>query len=310
MVIYTYFNSPSSNYNLSFFVTSELQYRENIDYVVVINGFSCPGITFPNLPNLTLLYRENIGFDFGGHAHALNHLDSQNKSYDYYFFMNSGVCGPILRPEFTDNHWSTCFIRKINDHVKLVGTTIVCLPAIDAGGLGPKVEGFFFMTDTVGLGLLRSKGSIFCDHANKYSAIVNGEYGLSNCILGNGYSIDCMLDRYRGLDWRDTKNWSMNNNEFPSRANSFYGKSIDPYEVIFHKWFWHDKPTVNYDLISAYVSRQMSDLVPVTVAAPAVRQSSDTAKNSVNPPAGSTRSRRPPTFVPAAMRGPIARKKQ
>ena len=35
---------------------------------------------------------------------------------------------------------------------------------------------------------------------NKYSAIVNGEYGLSKCILENGYSIDCMLPKYQNID--------------------------------------------------------------------------------------------------------------
>lgn len=58
--------------------------------------------------------------------------------------MNSGVCGPIIPNYLKDDaHWSTYFIRKINDKVKLVGTTICCLPHTDAGGYGPKVEGFF-----------------------------------------------------------------------------------------------------------------------------------------------------------------------
>ena len=38
------------------------------------------------------------------------------------------------------------FISKINDKVKLVGTTLCCLPHTDAGGYGPKVEGFFLIS--------------------------------------------------------------------------------------------------------------------------------------------------------------------
>jgi hypothetical protein len=246
--------TPSSNYNLSFFSKKELSYKENIDYIIVINGINYDAsIHFPVLDNLTILRRNNIGFDFGGHACALEYIKNNNKTYDYYFFMNSGVIGPILPNNFAETHWTNVFIKKINDRVKLVGTTIVCLPHHDAGGYGPKVEGFFFMVDQTGLTLLQNKGTIFCNHKDKYSAIVNGEYGLSTCILQNGYTIDCMLRKYQNIDWTNPKNYTLNNNIHPSRAGSFYGKSIDPYEVIFHKWFWHVLPHVNFDIIDQYV---------------------------------------------------------
>jgi len=154
VIIYTYYKSVSSDYNLNFFVKNEVKYRDNISYIIVINNHECD-ILFPDLPNLTIIRRPNIGFDFGGHNAALNHLDLNNiKTYSYYFFMNSGVIGPILNKDLTDLkdfHWSSIFINKINNKVKLVGTTIVCLPKEDLGGIGPKVEGFFFMTVTENL---------------------------------------------------------------------------------------------------------------------------------------------------------------
>jgi hypothetical protein len=251
VVIYTYFSSPSSDYNLAFFVKKELRLRDDMDYIVVINGFF--SIRLPALENLTVLRRPNSGYDFGGHACALQHLEKMKKKYDYYFFMNSGVIGPIVRnPE---PHWSTLFTQKITNRVKLVGTTIVCLPPQDAGGYGPKVEGFFFLVDAVGLDVLTRQKTIFCQHPDKYSAIVHGEYGLSNCILKHGYSLDCMLPPYQNLDWTDPKNYNLNNNLHPSRKNSFYNQSIDPYDVIFHKWYWHGLETVNFDVVKDYVSK-------------------------------------------------------
>jgi hypothetical protein len=230
--------------------------REDIDYIIVINGFfHNKSIIFPNCKNIKILKRENKGFDFGGHRAALDYLEQQNKKYDYYFFMNSGVIGPILPDNFSEPHWTNVFIRKINDKVKLVGTTIVCLPATDAGGYGPRVEGFFFMVDQIGLDLLKKQGNVFYNHETFYDDIVNGEYGLSRCILENGYSIDCMLQRYNGIDWRNPENYNLNDNIHPSRKNSFYGESINPYEVIFHKWFWHNNPTVNFDIIKKYVDK-------------------------------------------------------
>ena len=255
VIIYTYYMTPSCDYNLDFFVKAELSYKKNIDYIIVINGFEHNKNTqFPALANLTILKRGNVGYDFGGHNHALEYLKNNSKVYDYYFFLNSGVIGPILPHYVKEEHWSTIFIKKINDRVKLVGTTIACLPATDAGGYGPKVEGFFFLTDKCGLDLLLSQKTIFCDHTTKYSAIVNGEYGLSNCILSHGYSIDCMIPQYQGIDWRDSKNYNFNKNVHPSRENSFYGTSLNPFDVIFHKWYWHDKYHVNFDIIKQCVN--------------------------------------------------------
>jgi hypothetical protein len=190
VIIYTYYKKFSNDYNLSFFVKNEIKYRSNIDYIIIINGFEYDeNIIFPNIENLIILKRENTGYDFGGHNYALQYLESNNKIYNYYFFMNSGVFGPVLPHYFNKTHWTEIFIEKLNHDVKLVGTTIVCLPENDAGGYGPKIESFFFVTDEIGLDLLKKEKTIFCDHQTKYSAIVNGEYGLSNCIFRNGYTM-------------------------------------------------------------------------------------------------------------------------
>ena len=264
VIIYTYYMSESSDYNLNFFIKKELSYKNDIDYIIVINGYNCAEtFNFPNIDNLTILKRENIGYDFGGHNCALEHIEETCKTYDYYFFMNSGVVGPIIPHYFTNAHWSNIFIKKINERVKLVGTTIVCLPDFDHGGYGPKVEGFFFMVDNIGLELLKNQQNIFCNHCDKYNAIINGEYGLSNCIFKNGYTIDCMLPRYQNVDWTDANNYKLNNNQHPSRKNSFYGNSINPYDVIFHKWYWHGHDTVNFDIIKQYVDDFNNLITPV-----------------------------------------------
>lgn len=61
-----------------------------------------------------------------------------------------------------------------------------------------------------------------------------------------------MLLKYQNIDWLDNKNWDKNNYNHPSRKNSYYGNSIDPLEVVFHKWYWHGKETVNYNIIQDY----------------------------------------------------------
>lgn len=249
LVVYTYFPSPSANHNLRTFLYS-VQESDSIDYILVVNGRVCE-VELPNRSNLRVLKRDNIGFDFGGHKAA---LDSVNlDAYAYFFCMNSSVTGPILPTYFPPTlHWTSIFTNKLTEKVKLVGTTIVCLPESDAGGFGPKVEGFFFLTDRIGLALLLGEGTIFVDHPDKRSAIVNGEYGLSRCIFRHGYTIDCMLQRYQGMDWRNPENMHQNGYKHPSRHNSYFQTSINPYEVVFHKWFWQGEKDVNFSIVDDY----------------------------------------------------------
>ena len=248
-ISYVYYKSPSSDYNLLYFIQNEIKFNTDIFYSIVINGYECT-YDIPNLDNVNIIYRENKGFDFGGHNASLNKFKKNIPSYDYFFFMNSGVIGPILKNK--NEEWYYRFIKKITDKVKLVGTTIVCLPHTDKGGFGPKVEGFFFCLDKKGLQLVLDNNTIFFNHKTKVDAILNGEYALSKCIIDNGFTIDCMLERYKDINWYDDKNYYLNNNKHPSRKNSYFGESINPFEVIFHKWFWHGQPYVSLDIIEKY----------------------------------------------------------
>ncbi len=73
VICYAYYNSPSSNYNLNFFIKKEVRYRPDVDYILVINGYDCP-IPLPTIDNLKVIKRENTGYDFGGHFVALNYI--------------------------------------------------------------------------------------------------------------------------------------------------------------------------------------------------------------------------------------------
>ena len=110
------------------------------------------------------------------------------------------------------------------------------------------------MTDKIGLDILSQKKTIFRNQPDKFHAIVYGEYGLSNTILSNGYSLDCMIPEYQGVNWLDKSNWNKNNLQHPSRPKSFYGRTLNPYDLIFHKWYWHGvKEYVNFELIQPHI---------------------------------------------------------
>jgi len=67
------------------------------------------------------------------------------------------------------------------------------------------------MTDKIGLELLKNENTIF------------------KCILKYGYSIDCMLPKYKNVDWTD----------------SSFKKKL----------FWHNKESVNLDIVLGYVNQ-------------------------------------------------------
>jgi hypothetical protein len=256
LISVAFYHSPSSVLNMLYFLHHAIIPCH--DYVIAVNGES--SIPFPtHLPNVTILRRPNVGFDFGAHEAIVSHLGPDGLGrYDFFIFMNASVIGPMITDDDDDDvDWVDIFRQRFFRHeIGLLGTTIVCLPPTDAGGYGPRVEGFFWCTDPDGLRMIRDEKTILAQHPTKYSAIVNGEYGLSRCILRHGRNLGCMLRRYDGIDWRDPREWHHNHFQHPSRCQSFYGSSIDPYEVVFHKWFWHGEHPVNYDVVERHIIRK------------------------------------------------------
>ena len=62
------------------------------------------------------------------------------QAYRYFIFLNSSVRGPFF-PSYMPSQWQwpDAFIDRLSSEVKIVSSSLVCLPAIDAGGRGPKV---------------------------------------------------------------------------------------------------------------------------------------------------------------------------
>lgn len=259
-VLYAYYETPQSRVNLEFFAEVGMAADDRVKFVLVVNGRQC-SVPLPAHRDCAVLERDNSGFDFGAHAHALTHLakahgcEVEDLPYQHFVFLNGGVAGPFLPAYFPrERHWTTVLTSLLDHRVKLVGPSIVCLPASDSGGYGPKVEGYCFATDRTGLCILWRNGQIFVDHPTKFDAIVNGEYGMSRAILGAGFSLDCMLYKYQGIDWSDPANWDQNGNTPPSRQGTYDGVSIHPFEVVFHKWYWshHADRPVAYEYFDKY----------------------------------------------------------
>uniref|UniRef100_A0A7S2RKY6 Uncharacterized protein n=1 Tax=Eucampia antarctica TaxID=49252 RepID=A0A7S2RKY6_9STRA len=128
------------------------------------------------------------------------------------------------------------------------------MPHTDLGGFGPKVEAFTFAISRHALEIVRSVGTSFQQHKNKKSAIILGEYALTSVLMNNDIGIDSLLKSYKGIDWKDQKNWHCNDNIHPTRENTYFGQSINPLEVIFHKPHWAGNPPVNKEILEMYMN--------------------------------------------------------
>lgn len=244
LISYSYFEKAESQFNLKFFCQKGVTESPQITFIFGINGGKC-SVNIPSLPNVLVHSRENKGYDYGCHGENLAFVRKNKKEirFDHFIFMNDGVVGPFL-PSYVagleDLHWSFWFLNRLNQRdVKLVGTSIVCLR--EKQHTGPRVEGFFFATDKEGLEILEG-ANIFSIRHKKEDVILQSEYMMSQVILEAGYNLDCLLSRYQGMNWRDTKTWHHNAYKHPSRHHSNDGISIHPLEVIFHKWNWSYAP--------------------------------------------------------------------
>jgi hypothetical protein len=234
--------------NFNYFLQNGI--LNHVDYYFVINGNCSVDLSqYTNTPNITILYRENKGYDFGAYSYVLNtHI---NRIYDYYFFINTSVIGPCLQNN-ADTNWTKSFIDLFyNENVKVVGTSInmhtinnVKKNALKYGdkNVYSHVQSMFFCIKHDYLQFLKEKDFFNCDEINNLhmvKIIYLKEVGLSQIALNNGWNINCILSKYRGLNYLEL-NTNINSTSTstggdPYYPNAYFGNTINPYEVIFFK---------------------------------------------------------------------------
>ncbi|GLI63148.1 hypothetical protein VaNZ11_006057 [Volvox africanus] len=250
----------------------------------------------PAGPTLLLWREENVGMDLAAHNTSLEYLTRHAggiRRYRYFLLINSSVKGPYY-PAYLPTwwHWTHGFLERFQPlpegdprwthHptmqilppgtpygpmrrrqrpmgpavVRAVGCSLVCLPEVDAGGPGPRLESWAVALDDVGMELVIRKG-VFKVRTCKTCAdkddgiIVGGEYGITSVLLEGGHNVATLMSKYaRDVDWRDERHWGCNDMVHPSRHGTYDGIAFHPYETIFVKSSWHvaDPYTRRYSL--------------------------------------------------------------
>ena len=248
-------------------VSSTYRAPSNTDFSIIVNGNKCTpckslshmvkddaaaAMVLPTVSRawsgkglLMLQRKENEGMDFAAHNVTLEYLHKKReyRRYKYFIFLNSSVRGPFY-PSYMplEWQWTMAYIQRFTGDVRLVSSSIVCLPKVDAGGYGPKAESWAFAIDQEGLDLVTAAGVFglrtckLCDDG----VVVLGEYGLSNVLLNAGYNIATLMSRYSSeTDWREERHWHCNGNVHPSRHGTYDTISMHPFETVFLKASWH-----------------------------------------------------------------------
>lgn len=242
-VLYHYYETDSSKVNLVYFLRNA--FSKNADFYVNIAGGS--ELVLPMQDNLKISFTENDSFDFGGFSKILN--DQMNVGdYDYLVFINSSSIGPFVPPYYPGD-WFEAFTAKLDDDTAICGSTINILPPqspyatqmaqkYGVTGAIPHVQTYCYAMTRAAVQALLKDGFWNVGHKwNKNDAILNYELQLSLEVMAKGWNITCIAPYYGEIDYRQPLqpiNPSSVNGD-PCFKNAFWGRSLDPYEVIFQK---------------------------------------------------------------------------
>ena len=189
------------------FIEKAIFQDPNVDFVIISNDKSNK---FDAPDYVKKIFRDNVGYDFGGWSEALL-TDDLYKKYDNFIFVNSSVIGPFLPPDFK-GRWTDIYLNGLTDTVKLFGSSINTL--MQPNTLA-HIQSYIFSMNKETLEYLIQCG-IFSntDIATSYTtAVVNKEIGMSRKIIEKGWNIGSLMKYYEGIDFT-----------FKTKQPSDYGK--------------------------------------------------------------------------------------
>jgi hypothetical protein len=248
--LYSYYEKNEKYLNnFKFFIKNGI--LNHVDYYIIINGdcsFNIENELTDHLKHVTIIYRKNIGYDFGAYCYTINnHIKIK---YDYYFFINTSVKGPYLNTKESD--WTVPFINLFNENVQVVGTSInIYHPDHDITlnklnklynkkNVYSHVQSMFFCIKYNYFEFLKQNDFFNCNEINNMDMkdlIILKEIGLSQLALNNGWNINCILSKYKDIDYKSIE-IDFNDTSIvgdPYFKNAYFLNTIDPYEVIFFK---------------------------------------------------------------------------
>lgn len=256
------------NMRVDYFIKNAIFEDSDVDFMIVCNNLN---LRFVVPQYVTVLFRKNIGYDFGAWSYGLLHEDTY-KSYDNFIFVNSSVMGPYLKG---GGRWTDVYLKGLSDDVRLFGSSINTLYHSYKNFLND-LENGVCSTDRLVYPIFNDyamKGGehvqqdmLYFSHIQSYifsmtletleylisrkifslkyivwtyeDAVRNKEVRMSREILDNNWNIGCLMRMYKDVDFR-----GMDKNP-PERVSDYHedlmypqhiGSYIFPEELIFIK---------------------------------------------------------------------------
>ena len=178
------------------FINNSIFYDENVDFIIISNN---KNNVFEKPDYVKVLFRDNIGFDFGGWSEALL-TNNLYENYENFIFVNSSVSGPFI-PTYYNNKWTDIYINGLQkNNIKLFGSTInTCrYPLILA-----HVQSYIFSMDKNTLKyLIECEIFSITNYATTLQdAVYKKEVLMSRKIIENNWNIGSLLRQYKNVDF-------------------------------------------------------------------------------------------------------------
>lgn len=238
--LYAYYEKDDTcKKNLEYFINHGL--NEHSDFIFIINE-TC-SVRIPEGDHIKVMVRKNEGYDFGAWTDGLASIPDKD-AYAYYLFINTSVRGPYLKSK--DAIWQHAFTDMIQGDTKLVGTTINIstlsydhVPLLRHWPLPhAHVQSQMFAMDRQCLMFLQDKVFVPHDPSHSFKDVIQiKEIGMSQWVIHHGWNINCLLEKYKGLDYRTIKEDINPTSRFgdPNYDGCYFGSTFTPYDVMFIK---------------------------------------------------------------------------
>lgn len=186
--------------NLDFFLREAFPIPYDYELYLVFND-DYQGSYTPPIP-CHIIQRENKGYDFAAWGHVLR---EKWEEFTHFILLNETVRGPYNPP---GTLWVDRFLGKLRGDTCLVGTTINTLIhklKLSRGIIdwAPHVQSQFLAMNRKGMRISIIKGIFHQVNTDKWTCVANQEIRLSLGIMEAGYNIDCLLQKYQDIDWRE-----------------------------------------------------------------------------------------------------------
>jgi hypothetical protein len=188
------------NCRVKHFIEHALFKSPNVTFLFVWNTTKNKDVHFEIPEYVTVLKRENMGYDFGAWSYGLFHEDNYKK-YDNFVFVNSSVYGPFLKEGELREMWVKKYLDGLNDTVKLFGSTI---NTIKNTKKLIHVQSYIYCMKKETVKFLVDKELFSLTNISKtFDEAINKEIGMSRLIIDNGWNIGCLHKHYEGEDFKN-----------------------------------------------------------------------------------------------------------